>query len=275
LAVAPHNRPVRLSGRRAQGLFAVKKAENEVNSQRTSAMVRMTHWIGMLLLACTSSGCGHFFDYVDSTVHEMKCKHRAKSAWMDARDLYCGVSYPFNFGEGFRAGFKSVCLGNDTGCAPPMPPRRYWSSCYLNCEGQAKAMAWYDGYGHGVVAADCSGSASHCQVVTGSGGSSEYGSALKGYKPPVQSPYANPNGPEYDGVGGGEPTPIEPLLAPPPEQPLPAPAPSEEAPVPYAPRGDGDFVPPAPGANTSPLEVRGNRGLPHLPAAEAYRVPVF
>ncbi len=235
-------------------------------------MVRMTHWIGMLLLACTSSGCGNFFDYVDNTAYQLKCEHRAKAAWMDVRDLYGGVSYPFNFGEGFRAGYKAVCLGNDTGCAPPMPPRRYWSSCYLNCEGKAKAMAWYDGYGHGIVAADCSGCADHCQAVTGSGGSGEYGSALKGYKPPVQSPSANPYGPEYDGAGGAEPTPIEPLLAPPPEQPFQAPAPVEEAPEPYAPRNDGEPVPPVPDA---PLEVLRNPGLPHLPAAEAYQVPVF
>ncbi len=235
-------------------------------------MVRMTHWMSMLLLACLFSGCGHFFDYVDSTVYELKCEHRAKAAWMDVRDLYSGVSYPFNFGEGFRAGYKAVCLGNDTGCAPPMPPRRYWSSCYLNCEGKGKAMAWYDGYGHGVVAAECSGCAGHCQVVTGSGVSGEIGSALKGYKPPVQSPYANPYGPASDGAAGSEPTPIEPLMPPPPEQPLPDPIPGEAAPAPYAPQDDGD---PVPDATAVPQEVLRNPGVPHLPSAEAYQVPMF
>ena len=63
---------------------------------------------------------------------------------------------PFDFGRGFRAGYQSVCMGGD-GCRPPMPPRNYWS-CHYQCdEGRCQVMAWYDGYHHGALAAQCNG----------------------------------------------------------------------------------------------------------------------
>lgn len=248
-------------------------------------MVRMTHWMGMFLLACTSTGCAQqLFDYVDNACYELKCEHRAKSAWMDARDLYGGVAYPYNFGEGFRDGYRAVCMGNDSGCAPPTPPRRYWSSCYMNCEGKAKAMAWYDGYAHGVVAASCGGCSSGCQVVTGGGGGDGVlGSALKGYKPPVTDPYLNhhrpdeygPDGYDQNGYGpdgyGPEPTPygqpVGPDLdlegVPSPDGDLPGELFPEDA-VPE----EGGLAPQAPA-------VLRSREVPHLPSAEVYRVPVF
>jgi len=243
-------------------------------------MVRMTHWMGMLLLACMSAGCGSLYDTVDSTFYQINCDHRAKSAWMDVRDLYSGVAFPFNFGEGFRAGYRAVCMGNDTGCAPPLPPRRYWSSCYLNCEGKARAMAWYDGYAHGVVAASCDGCEAHSQIVTGAAnGSGVLGSALKGYKPPAPNPnpYLNQYGSgEYgpEGLGpddygpggyGPEPTPIGPA---PDELPPDEFAPGETFPEDAVPEYQEEFAPEAPA-------VLRDRNVPHLPAAELYRVPVF
>lgn len=225
-------------------------------------MVRMTHWMSMLWLVCASSGCGHFFDYVDSVCYQCQCDHRAKMAWMDARDLYGHVAYPYNFGEGFRAGYKAICMGKD-GCSPPMPPRRYWSSCYLNCEGRAKAMAWYDGFGHGVVAASSSGCANHGQIAIGVGSTSggEMGSALKGYKPPVRNPDPGAHGLEGYGPDGPgpQPTPFDRQLTPVPGEPGgPEPLPEEES----------ESVPEAPA-------VLGPQAIPYLPAAEAYRVPVF
>ncbi|MGD9855159.1 MAG: hypothetical protein AB7U20_09445, partial [Planctomycetaceae bacterium] len=202
------------------------------------------------------------FEYVDSACFNYKCEHRAKMAWMDARDLYGSVAYPYNFGEGFRAGYKAVCTGKE-GCSPPTPPRRYWSSCYLNCEGKAKALAWYDGFGHGVVAASCSGCADHCQIAVGAGssGSGEMGSALKGYQPPIRNPNTNAYGPDGsvpDGQGP-QPTPFDRPLIPPPGNP-----PEQDV----IPEDEGELVPQAPAAQRP-------QGLPYLPAAEAYRVPVF
>ncbi|MBX3438776.1 MAG: hypothetical protein KF861_14880, partial [Planctomycetaceae bacterium] len=166
------------------------------------------------------------------------------------------------FAEGFRAGYKAVCMGNDNVCAPPMPPRRYWSSCYLNCEGKAKAMAWYDGFGHGIVAASSSGCGSQCQVVTGAaGGSGELGSALKGYQPPLPNQYGNQPIPEGAYPERSAPQPI------PSSRPL-LPPPAEDGAEEMFPEDGGTLVPQPPAAMQY-------RNQPQLPAAEAYRVPVF
>ncbi len=240
-------------------------------------MVRMTHWLGMLLLVCTSTGCGHFIDHVDGTAYSIKCKHRAKMAWMDARDLYGCVSYPYNFGEGFRAGYADVCMGNDTGCTPAVPPRRYWSSCYLNCEGKGKAMAWADGFAHGALAASCDGCAGQCQISTygssgsGGGGNGEYGTALKGYRPPqANNPYGNNPDPygvdDYD----PEPTPDDLPLAPPPGSGFDGPDSIDDF------DEGGELVPEAPTETGLPLEVWRQPMAPTAPrTAEAYHAPVF
>jgi len=236
-------------------------------------MVRMTLWLSMLLLACTSAGCaGHLFDYIDNTSYQIKCKHRAKMAWMDARDLYGCVSYPFNFGEGFRDGYLDVCLGNDTGCTPPMPPRRYWSSCYLNCEGKAKSMAWMDGFAHGALAASCDGCAGQCQIAT-SGGSGGYGTSLKGYQPPVtNSPYGNSpygNDPYGPGDDGYEPHPTDSNFPN-------APPAVREPDGSDLPDVDERLVPEPPTEAGLPLEVWQQPSVPApIRAAEVYHAPVF
>jgi hypothetical protein len=246
-------------------------------------MVRMTFWMGMLWLACTSAGCGHFVDCIDSTCYRWKCEHRAKAAWMEVRDLYHGVAHRYNFGEGFRDGYMNVCMGDDTGCAPAVPPRRYWSSSYLNCEGKAKTMAWFDGYAHGVLAASCSGVAGQCQIATiaGGGGSGDLGTALKGYKPPMTDPYGRPLPPEphpvpdygyYDSAPyvpemyEGQPTPSASPIVPPP-----APQPMQG----IVPQFDGEFAPEAPAEPSLPDAAHALPEAAPLPAAEALRVPVF
>ncbi|MCA9076910.1 MAG: hypothetical protein KDA93_17930 [Planctomycetaceae bacterium] len=243
-------------------------------------MVRTTHWLGILLLVCSSTGCGHFYDYVDSTAYHIKCKSRAKLAWMDARELYGCVSHPYNFGEGFRAGYIDVCLGNDTGCVPPFPPRRYWSSCYLNCEGRAKAAAWSDGFAHGALAACSDGCAGQCRIATtsgcmgsgcsGSGGGGDlFGTALKGYRPPQgNNPRGGyPPGGEpgiYDAIPGGPPTYSPPASGP---------YVPDNLDVPMG--GEGELAP-EPSPSGSGLEAWRNPISPTMPrAAEAYHAPTF
>lgn len=246
-------------------------------------MVRMTFWMSMLWVACTSAGCGHFIDHVDSTCFKLKCEHRAKAAWMEVRDLYYGVAHRYNFGEGFRDGYMSVCMGDDVGCAPAIPPRRYWSSSYLNCEGKAKTMAWFDGYAHGVLAASCSGVAGQCQIATiaGGGGPNELGTALKGYKPPMADsdgrafhpdPHLAPDPgyyaptPYVPETYSRQPTPIESPIVPPRAEP-----PAED----YVPAFNGTFAPEAPANPARSLDAEPSPEAVPLPAAEALRVPVF
>lgn len=127
-------------------------------------MLRMMHWTGLLVVAGLVTGCAHMYDVTDECVIKWKCCHEAKMAWLRCRDLYINVNYPFDFGQGFRAGYETVCLGGD-GCPPAMPPRSYWSYHYQGDEGRCQVMAWYDGYHHGVLAAQCDGCEGQCQVL--------------------------------------------------------------------------------------------------------------
>src|SRR5690606_39815842 len=61
-------------------------------------------------------------------------------------------------------GYKSVCIGGD-GCPPAMPPRHYWSHHYQCDEGKCQIMAWYDGFHHGVLAAQIDGCEGRCEVL--------------------------------------------------------------------------------------------------------------
>jgi hypothetical protein len=135
-----------------------------VANGETSAMLRMMHWTGMLVLAGLITGCAHLYDITDDCMTEWKCCHAAKMAWHRSRDLYADVAYPFDFGQGFRDGYESVCMGGE-GCPPAMPPRHYWSHHYQCDEGRCQIMAWYDGYHHGVLAAQCDGCEGRCQVL--------------------------------------------------------------------------------------------------------------
>jgi hypothetical protein len=127
-------------------------------------MLRMMHWTGMLMLAGLVTGCAHLYDITDDCMMEWKCCHAASSAWNRSRDLYADVAYPFDFGQGFRDGYKSVCMGGE-GCPPAMPPRHYWSHHYQGDEGRCQIMAWYDGFHHGVLAAQIDGCEGRCQVL--------------------------------------------------------------------------------------------------------------
>ena len=123
---------------------------------KTSTMLRTMHRTGLLMMVGLMAGCAHMYDVTDEHLMKWKCCHDAKMAWLRCRDLYADVCYPYDFGAGFRAGYESVCMGGN-GCPPAMPPRHYWSICYQCEEGTCQVMAWYDGFHHGVLAAQCDG----------------------------------------------------------------------------------------------------------------------
>lgn len=135
-----------------------------VKNGETSAMLRMMQWTGLLVFASLTTGCAHTCDVADDCLMKWRCCHEAKMAWVDTAHLYSDVAYPFDFGQGFRAGYQSICMGGD-GCRPPMPPRTYWSHHYQCDEGRCQIMAWYDGYHHGALAAQCNGCEGRCNVL--------------------------------------------------------------------------------------------------------------
>lgn len=127
-------------------------------------MLRTMHRTGLLLMVGLMAGCAHMYDVTDEHMLKWKCCHEAKMAWLRCRELYAEVCYPYDFGTGFRAGYESVCMGGN-GCVPAMPPRHYWSTCYHNTDGKCQVMAWYDGFHHGVLAAQCDGCEGRCNVL--------------------------------------------------------------------------------------------------------------
>lgn len=77
----------------------------------------------------------------------------ANQAWKEREHTFADQPQNYDFGEGFRAGYRAVASGGD-GCPPPLPPRKYWSWKYSSPEGQAKTAAWFAGYPYGVAASE-------------------------------------------------------------------------------------------------------------------------
>lgn len=120
--------------------------------------------IGILLLGC-SSGCYEIRDSIDEYKIECRNKMRARSAWRRARSCYDDIDYRDDFEHGFRAGYLDVASGGD-GIAPTLPPRKYWECHYQSQEGQLRTVAWFDGFGHGALAADQEGVAQWNRIIT-------------------------------------------------------------------------------------------------------------
>lgn len=90
----------------------------------------------------------------------------AKVAWWDSRDIYADCErYLADFGDGFQAGYRNVAAGKN-GCPPPMPPQKYYGVCYQNEAGKKKVIAWYNGWSHGVYAAECDGVRERSRIPT-------------------------------------------------------------------------------------------------------------
>ena len=136
----------------------------KVEYGETSTMLRTIHWTGLLVVAGLLGGCAHTYDVCDEHMLKWRCCHDAKMAWLRCRGLYADVCNPHDFGQGFRDGYESICMGGN-GCPPAMPPRNYWSSSCLVDDGHCRTMAWYDGFHHGVLAAQCDGCEGRCNIV--------------------------------------------------------------------------------------------------------------
>lgn len=82
--------------------------------------------------------------------------YHAHSAWLEMSDCYQNVEHRCDFADGFRDGYRATAEMGDH-CLPTVPPRKYWKHCYQDCEGRQKIDAWYEGYSHGMLAANQDG----------------------------------------------------------------------------------------------------------------------
>jgi uncharacterized protein YceK len=109
------------------------------------------------------SGCASMQDGLVGCETRIRNKCRAQVAWNEWSWCYDDLDHPFHFAKGFKAGYKDI-LNGGKGCQPTLPPKCYYKSCYRSPEGRCKVNAWFDGFLHGVLAAQQDGAGAWSQI---------------------------------------------------------------------------------------------------------------
>jgi hypothetical protein len=122
-----------------------------------------------------------FTDHVTSNVYYY---HLAGNAWRDYRTAHPDKANDQDFVKGFKRGYTEYLEDGGVAGTPPLPPQRYWKTCYQSPEGRAATIAWYAGYREGSLAAKASGYRNLIVVPAGKG-----------------DPPAPPGGPGEPGAG--------------------------------------------------------------------------
>ena len=150
------------------GTFSVTSQPLAVKRPLTSTVILRVSWMLLAgVLIAVGGGCSLFqgardyIEYNDATndfVVGWRHYVWSNKAWHANRPYHLQESHLYDFGEGFRAGYRDVAAGGN-GCPPPLPPRSYWTWKYQNPEGKGKIAAWFSGYPYGAKAAeeDCAG----------------------------------------------------------------------------------------------------------------------
>lgn len=119
-----------------------------------------------ILASTLFSGClNDTLDSIDEQSFQWRNHFRAMSAWSEVKHGYSDVDHPSHFKSGFMAGFEAAAMGGAP-CPPALPPRKYWSAGYANFEGQQKQVSWFNGFEHGVFAAQSSGAGEGTKIIT-------------------------------------------------------------------------------------------------------------
>ena len=114
-------------------------------------MNRMIHAALLLSVALSLTGC----ESITGCQRKMRNKCIAHKAWHEWSGCYDDLDYPHHFARGFRAGYIDILEGGK-GCQPTMPPKCYWDHCH-SPNGLCQTNAWFDGFLHGVLAANQDG----------------------------------------------------------------------------------------------------------------------
>jgi len=117
------------------------------------------------LLLVVLGGCSQFKACVDDCVIGCRNQCFAEMAWLSSKSNYNDVECKCDFGKGFRDGYMAVAAGAST-CLPALPPESYWHFEYQNPEGQARMLAWFNGYSYGAIYAEQEGISDWSRVVT-------------------------------------------------------------------------------------------------------------
>jgi len=126
-------------------------------------MKRFQYTFLLLTTLVLLTGCASMQDGLVGHEAKLRNKCRAQSAWNEWSWCYDDLDHPFHFAKGFKAGYKDI-LNGGKGCQPTLPPKCYHKSCYRGPEGRCKVNAWFDGFLHGVLAAQQDGAGSWNQI---------------------------------------------------------------------------------------------------------------
>lgn len=124
-------------------------------------MNKIIHAALLLSMATCLTGCGSMTSLTDCK-SKIRNKCIAQKAWNHWSWCYDDLDHPHHFARGFKAGYRDILEGGK-GCQPTLPPKCYWSSCH-SPQGVCEVNAWFDGFLHGVLAANQDGVGSFSQV---------------------------------------------------------------------------------------------------------------
>lgn len=108
------------------------------------------------VLLISMSGCTAIDDYFGDMHLRMRCGNAARWAWRRDCDMYQDVDNLYHFGIGYKAGYCAMCTSGNS-CPPAIPPESYWRTWGDMDECRTDVLAWYNGYAHGVLAAEQDG----------------------------------------------------------------------------------------------------------------------
>jgi len=118
------------------------------------------HPLTGILLMTLASGCECLYGLTNEiTDCQIKCYNRlmAKTSYREMVPACTGMDCPYSFREGFLDGYVSVADGGN-GCAPAVPRIPCCNYMWLDCCTENERLeTWYDGYEHGVLAAQADG----------------------------------------------------------------------------------------------------------------------
>lgn len=194
-------------------------------------------WLKVLTL-CSSSmiGCSSLQEAKQEYLLGYRNTKLAEEAWKSMAGEYCNNLYNVDFERGWKQGYYDVASGG-TGCAPAIPPSRYWHIRYQNSCGHQRVMAWFNGYREGSLVAEQDGVAAFSAIPTlyNPNSCNKSGTGNKAKRPgqPAANPDMAPAGrPAPPARGVMAPLPVRPINSTPRDQIAPIVAPPAGLPLP-------------------------------------------
>lgn len=113
-------------------------------------MIKLRKTFPILLVVCLTSGCQNRLTCIQADIAAWRSWERVDKCYGRC------VQHQYDFAAGYRAGYRNVALGGEP-VQPVLPPRGYWGPKFQTPRGKARIAAWFDGYAHGGVGAECEG----------------------------------------------------------------------------------------------------------------------